>query len=132
MASYTATTLSAFNTSGLIRTHNVQRRKPTGNDVFIRIQFCGICHTERVRPLLPPPPSKKPPRAEFHELYPNVLHQEDTDKPNNHQPYSPKSSHESLWCPGHKKAGVHVWTKRSLPMTCTRCVGNGQSIATSP
>eukprot|EP00668_Euglena_longa_P020096 GGOE01024994.1.p2 GENE.GGOE01024994.1~~GGOE01024994.1.p2 ORF type:complete len:398 (-),score=120.58 GGOE01024994.1:289-1446(-) len=43
---YTATTLSAFDTTGLIRTHSVQRRKPTGTDVFIQIKFCGICHTD--------------------------------------------------------------------------------------
>eukprot|EP00667_Euglena_gracilis_P012440 EG_transcript_12778 len=45
-AAYTATTLSAFDTSGVIRTHSIQRRPPTGSDVFIRVQYCGICHSD--------------------------------------------------------------------------------------
>eukprot|EP01004_Peranema_trichophorum_P003501 NODE_2487_length_1569_cov_61.809820_g2141_i0.p1 GENE.NODE_2487_length_1569_cov_61.809820_g2141_i0~~NODE_2487_length_1569_cov_61.809820_g2141_i0.p1 ORF type:complete len:402 (+),score=94.48 NODE_2487_length_1569_cov_61.809820_g2141_i0:58-1206(+) len=41
-----ATTLSAFNTTGILNLHSVERRKPVGNDVLIRVQFCGICHSD--------------------------------------------------------------------------------------
>eukprot|EP00906_Rhabdomonas_costata_P007441 RCo010656 len=43
---FEAATLTAFDSRGELKSWKVNRRTPKDSDVFIRIHFCGICHSD--------------------------------------------------------------------------------------
>lgn len=38
--------MAAFDKSGTIKPHTIERREPGPNDVHIKIEYCGICHSD--------------------------------------------------------------------------------------
>lgn len=41
-----AKAMAAFATDGVMKPHTIDRREPGPNDVMIKIDFCGICHSD--------------------------------------------------------------------------------------
>lgn len=38
--------MAAFDKSGTIKPHTIERREPGANDVMIKIDYCGVCHSD--------------------------------------------------------------------------------------
>ncbi len=38
--------MAAFSADGIIKHHTIQRRDPKSDDVVIKIEFCGVCHSD--------------------------------------------------------------------------------------
>lgn len=38
--------MAAFASDGIIKPHTIERRDPGPNDVVVKIEFCGICHSD--------------------------------------------------------------------------------------
>lgn len=38
--------MAAFDESGIIKPHTIERREPGPNDVLVKLEYCGVCHSD--------------------------------------------------------------------------------------